>query len=175
MVAYLFKKNDKDLKTMTDEDLMSGAKSRRTGLKVVRWAPFVGSIALTLAVFSVVAMPMLVGFAASIGIGWGVSKLSAPWVNKVSSRLSTEQTTMEREMLDRMDKREKAEKAAAKQADLDAKAIAAAHAAAGTTPLSGQIAEEFKQAKAAGMPTTEDITVRKISLKFKKPGDSVQP
>jgi hypothetical protein len=173
MVAYLFKKNEKDLKTMSDEDLMSGAKSRRTGQKIVRWTPFVGGIAATIALFTVFPMPMLVGFAASIAVGWGVNKISAPWVNKVSSRLSTEQTTMEREMLDRMGAREKAEKAAAKQADLDAKATAAAHAAAGTTPLTGQIAEEFKQAKAAGMPTTEDITVRKI--KFKKPGENVQP
>lgn len=175
MVAYLFKKNDKDPKTMTDDDLLSGAKSRRTGLKIVRWSPMVAGIAATLALFVVFPMPMLVGFAASIAVGWGVNKLSAPWVNKVSSRLSTEQTTMEREMLDRMDKREKAEKAAEKQAAAEAKAVAAAHAAAGTTPLSGQIAEEFKQAKAAGMPTTEDITVRKIQLKFKKPGEDVQP
>lgn len=175
MVANLFKKNDKDLKTMEDDELLSGIKSRRFGTKAVRWMPFVASIAATLAIFSFVAMPMLVGFAVSMGVGWGVSKLSAPWVNKVSSRLSTEYTTMEREMLDRMDKREKAEKAAAKEADLAAKAEAAAHAAAGTKPLTGQAAEDFKQAKAAGMPTTEDITVRKISLKFKKPGDSAQP
>ncbi|MEZ0259379.1 MAG: hypothetical protein ACAH80_00115 [Alphaproteobacteria bacterium] len=175
MVAYLFKKHDKDLKTMKDEELLSGIKSRRNGMKVVRWAPTVGTLALTLGVFAMMPMGIFLGLAVSVGISIAVGKLSAPWTNKVSSRLSTEYTTMEREMLDRMDKREKAEKAAAKQADLDAKATAAAHAAAGTKPLTGQIAEEFKQAKAAGMPTTEDITVRKISLKFKKPGDSAQP
>ena len=175
MVAYLFKKNDKDLKKMEDDELLSGIKSRRFGTKALRWAPMVAGIALTLAIFQVVAMPMVVGFAVSIGVGWGVNKISAPWVNKVSSRLSTEYTTMEREMLDRMGARDKAEKAAAKEAALAAKAEAAAHEAAGTKPLTGQVAEEFKQAKAAGMPTTEDITIRKGTLKFKKPGDSVQP
>lgn len=189
MVGYLFKQNTKNLKDMTDDELMSGAKSRRTGTKVVRWLPFVGSIAATLCVFAVLPMPMLVGFAASMAIGWGVNKVSAPWVNKVSSRLSTEYTTMEREMLDRMDKREKAEKAAAKQAaaaNNNAAPAAPAAAPAVTAavapepevarkPLVGQAAEDFKAAKAAGMPTTEDITVRKGTLKFKKPGENIQP
>jgi biotin carboxyl carrier protein len=185
MVGYLFKQNTKNLKDMTDDELMSGAKSRRTGTKVVRWAPFVGSIVLTLGVFAVLPMPMLVGFAASMAIGWGVNKVSAPWVNKVSSRLSTEYTTMEREMLDRMDKREKAEKAAAKQAAAannnapataaPAPTPAATEPEAKRAPLVGQAAQDFKTAKEAGMPITEDITVRKGTLKFKKPGDSIKP
>jgi hypothetical protein len=167
MFGFIFRKEQKDIRSMTTKELSRGIRLRAKTAPVLRWTPLALGFAATLAVFALVpGLGMGLGLIVSLGVSWGVQKLTAPHVGKIINRISREQHAMEGVALSRIAAREAAEKLAAKQPAVKPASGNAPQQQA--KPLTG----DFESAGVKDVLLKDDVTVRKGPLKLKKPGVS---